>query len=133
MVLDGNFLIVDDEVVIRKIIANFLKKAGYVHFDTAEDGVQAIEALKNNEIDIIIADWNMPNLNGLALLDRVRENERWKKIPFIMLTAEAHEDNVMVAGLHKATDYIVKPFTADTLLKKVAKALGNSEAFKIKK
>jgi len=122
------FLIVDDQVVIRKIIINFLRKGGYVSFEIAEDGKKALEILEQTDIDFIIADWNMPNMNGLELLDKVRENAEWQKLPFIMLTAEAHEDSVLMAGLHKATDYILKPFTEDLLLKKVAKALrsGNS-------
>ena len=123
MNLDNTILIVDDEVVIRKIVTNFLTKAGYKNIQAAEDGEKALEVLKYNDIDLIIADWNMPNLNGIELLNRVRENVKWEKTPFIMLTAEAHESNVLTAGLNKTTDYIVKPFTAATLLKRVARAL----------
>jgi len=124
------FLIVDDQVVIRKIIINFLRKGGYVNFEIAEDGKKALEILEHTDIDIIIADWNMPNMNGLELLDKIRENIEWKDLPFIMLTAEAHEDSVLMAGLHKATDYILKPFTEDLLLKKVSKVLSRVNADK---
>ena len=123
MHLDSSFLIVDDENMIRKIVINFLKKAGYKSFYIAEDGAKALDVLKFNSIDIIIADWNMPNVTGIELLDSVKGNEEWKDIPFIMLTAEAHEENVVAAGLRNATDYIIKPFTANTLLNKVTKAL----------
>lgn len=116
-------LVVDDMRDIRKIVQNFLQKMGFTRISEAEDGLQAIKHLEAGEFGLIIADWNMPNMNGLELLDAVRNNDNWKNIPFIMLTAEASKDNIVLAALHNVTDYIVKPFTANVLREKVLKIL----------
>jgi two-component system chemotaxis response regulator CheY len=123
MHLDSNFLIVDDEPPIRKIVIIFLKKAGYINFYTAEDGAKALDIIKSNNIDIIISDWTMPNVTGIELLEAVRKNPDLKDIPFIMLTVEARKNNVQTAGVNHVSDYIIKPFSANTLLKKVADVL----------
>ncbi|MDP2105205.1 MAG: response regulator, partial [Desulfobulbaceae bacterium] len=78
---------------------------------------------KQEKIDMIISDWNMPKMTGLELLKNVRANPEWTKIPFIMVTAEAQQDNIILAVKAKVSQYIVKPFTADTLGEKINKVL----------
>ena len=108
---------------IRKIVQSFLQKMGYKHIYEAENGRVAIKFLESDTIDLIIADWNMPIMNGLELLDEVRKSDDWKSIPFIMLTAEAKKENVVLALMHEVSDYIVKPFTANVLREKVMKVM----------
>jgi two-component system chemotaxis response regulator CheY len=116
-------LVVDDSRTMRKIIRNALEGMGYSASSVVEasDGVEAIAKLREHRfnIDIILADWNMPNMDGLALLDQLQGVEQLKKIPFIMVTGEAQRDRVVEALRAGARNYIVKPFTPETLRQKV--------------
>ena len=124
---DPNFtvLVVDDFATMRRIVKNILTQLGYKKIIEADDGTSAITVLKQEKrIDLIISDWNMPKMTGLDLLKSVRANPEWTGIPFIMVTAEAQQDNIILAVKAKVSQYIVKPFTADTLGAKINKVLG---------
>jgi two-component system chemotaxis response regulator CheY len=116
-------LVVDDFATMRKVIRNLLKQVGYENIVEAEDGVTALKALKSQKIDFIISDWNMPNMTGIELLKAVRADEDLKTTPFLMVTAEALQDNVITAVKAGVSNYIVKPFTAEVLNDKIKKIL----------
>jgi two-component system chemotaxis response regulator CheY len=104
---------------MRKIVRNLLRQLGYQQIDEAEDGVVALRKLKSTKYDMIICDWNMPNMTGIELLKEVRSDESLKAVPFLMVTAEANKENVIEAVKAGVSNYIVKPFTADTLSGKI--------------
>ncbi|MCX5858091.1 MAG: response regulator [Deltaproteobacteria bacterium] len=116
-------LVVDDFATMRKVIRNLLKQVGYENIVEAEDGVIALRTLKSQKIDLIVSDWNMPNMTGLELLKAVRADEDLKPTPFLMVTAEALQDNVIAAVKAGVSNYIVKPFTAETLNDKIMKII----------
>jgi len=116
-------MVVDDFATMRKVIRNLLKQGGYENIVEAEDGVIALKTLKSQKIDFVVSDWNMPNMTGLELLKAVRSDEDLKSTPFLMVTAEALQDNVIAAVKAGVNNYIVKPFTAETLNDKITKIL----------
>ena len=118
---NSKILIVDDFTTMRKVIRNLLKQVGYENIVEAEDGVMALKELKSQKIDFIISDWNMPNMTGFELLKAVRGDEELGKTPFLMVTAESLQDNVVQAVKAGVDNYIVKPFTAETLNEKISK------------
>jgi two-component system chemotaxis response regulator CheY len=118
-------LVVDDFATMRKVVRNLLKQVGYEEIIEAEDGVMALKALKSQKIDFIISDWNMPNMTGYELLKAVRDDAELAKTPFLMVTAEALQDNVVAAVKAGVSDYIVKPFTAEVLNEKIIKITEN--------
>jgi two-component system chemotaxis response regulator CheY len=126
MGLDTNMkiLIVDDFSTMRKIIRNILSQLGFKNIIEADDGTTALEVLSKEKVDLIISDWNMPKMSGLDLLKAVRGNEATKDLPFIMVTAEAQKENILEAIKYKVSQYIVKPFTPETLKEKLEKVFG---------
>ncbi|HOF04150.1 MAG TPA: response regulator [Syntrophales bacterium] len=119
-------LVVDDFATMRKVIRNILKQIGFENIVEAEDGAIGLRVLKSQQIDFVIADWNMPNMTGLELLKAVRADADLAKTPFLMVTAEALQENVIAAVKAGVNNYIVKPFTAETLNEKIAKILGTN-------
>ena len=113
MDLNMKVLVVDDFATMRRIVKNVLKQLGFSDILEADDGATALDVIKENKIDLIVSDWNMPKMTGLDLLKTVRENESTKEIPFLMVTAEAQKENVLQAVQAGVSNYIVKPFTAD--------------------
>lgn len=120
---DIKILVVDDFATMRKVVRNLLKQAGYENIIEAEDGVAALKILKSQKVDFVISDWNMPNMTGIELLKTVRADEEIGKIPFLMVTAEALQDNVIAAVKAGVSNYIVKPFTAEVLNEKITKIM----------
>jgi two-component system chemotaxis response regulator CheY len=118
---DKNFpvLVVDDFSTMRRIIKSALKQMGLEDVTEAEDGNIAFQKLKLKEFRLIVSDWNMPNCMGIDLLRKVRADEKYKHIPFLMVTAEARKDNVLEAAKAGVSNYITKPFTAEELQKKI--------------
>lgn len=114
-------LIVDDFATMRRIVKNILTQLGYKNIIEADDGATAVEVLKKEKVDMIISDWNMPKMTGLELLKHVRADADMANTPFIMVTAEAQQDNIILAVKAKVSQYIVKPFTAETLGEKINK------------
>ncbi len=129
MPLDPNMkiLVVDDFATMRKIIKNILTQLGFKNILEADDGTTALEILKKEKVDLIISDWNMPKMSGLELLKAVRSNEETKDIPFIMVTAEAQKENILEAIKYKVSQYIVKPFTPETLKEKLEKVFASKK------
>ncbi len=117
-------LVVDDFATMRKIIKNILTQLGFRNIIEADDGTTAWEILQKEPVDLIISDWNMPKMSGLELLKKVRADERLKDIPFLMVTAEAQKENIIEAAKYKVSQYIVKPFTPETLKEKLEKIFG---------
>jgi len=122
------FLVVDDFSTMRRIVRNLLKELGFANVDEAEDGAVALQKLKTTEFDFVISDWNMPNMDGLTLLQTIRADETLKKLPVLMVTAEAKKENIVAAAQAGANGYVVKPFTAATLDEKLNKIFQNMEA-----
>nr|WP_246041689.1 chemotaxis response regulator CheY [Desulfoglaeba alkanexedens] len=116
-------LVVDDFSTMRRIIRNILRELGFKNILEAENGAAAVTVLKNHDVDLIVADWNMPEMTGLELLKWVRGNARTKDLPFLMVTAEAQKENIVEAVKAKVSHYIIKPFTAATLQEKLQKIL----------
>ena len=116
---DMPILVVDDFNTMRRIVKTCLKQMGLENITEAEDGVQALAKLQGAEFKLIISDWNMPNMMGIDLLKAVRADEKLKKIPFLMVTAEAQKENIIEAAKAGVSNYIIKPFTADSLQQKL--------------
>jgi two-component system chemotaxis response regulator CheY len=114
-------LVVDDFSTMRRIVKNILKQLGFENILEADDGMSALDVLRSQSVDFIISDWNMPRLSGMELLKAVRTSEEWKDLPFLMVTAEGQKENVIEAVKAKVSNYIVKPFTPDTLAEKIKK------------
>ncbi len=123
--LDQNMrvLVVDDFATMRKIEKNILGQLGIKNVDEADDGSTALPKLKSTKYDVVLLDWNMPNMTGLELLKAMRAEESLKKVPVIMVTAEALKDNVVAAAQAGVNDYVVKPFNASTLEEKLKRVL----------
>jgi two-component system chemotaxis response regulator CheY len=115
------FLVVDDFSTMRRIVRNLLKELGFTNVDEAEDGAVALQKLQGGGFDFVVSDWNMPNMDGLTLLQRVRADPALKHLPVLMITAEAKKENIIAAAQSGASGYIVKPFTAATLNEKLTK------------
>ena len=125
MAVDMNMrvLIVDDYKTMLRIIRNLLKQIGFHNVEEASDG-GALEIMQSEEIDLVISDWNMEPMTGLELLKQVRADANLKDTPFIMVTAESKTENVVAAKQAGVSNYIVKPFNAETLKSKMESVLG---------
>ncbi|MCK4911153.1 MAG: chemotaxis response regulator CheY [Thermodesulfovibrionales bacterium] len=117
-------LIVDDFSTMRRIIKNILKQLGYENVEEAENGADAYEMLDVEKFDFVITDWNMPVMDGLGLLKKIRTDPDQKHLPVLMVTAEAEKDKVVTAIQAGVNNYIVKPFTAEVLKEKMDKIFG---------
>ena len=115
------FLVVDDFSTMRRIVRNLLKELGFNNVEEAEDGVDALNKLQAGGFGFVISDWNMPNMDGLTLLQTIRATPNLKHLPVLMITAEAKKENIIAAAQAGASGYIVKPFTAGTLSEKLNK------------
>ncbi len=114
-------LIVDDSSTMRRIIGNVVQQLGFSKedFDEAEDGVKAWKLLGESQYDVILTDWNMPNMNGLDLVKKVRSEGSHQKTPIIMITTEGGKGEVITALKAGVNNYIVKPFNAEILKEKL--------------
>jgi two-component system chemotaxis response regulator CheY len=115
------FLVVDDFSTMRRIVRNLLKELGFTNVDEAEDGAVALQKLEAGGFDFVVTDWNMPNMDGLTLLQRIRQSPQLRHLPVLMVTAEAKKENIIAAAQAGASGYVVKPFTAVTLAEKLQK------------
>ena len=117
-------LVVDDFATMRRIVKNILRQIGFTNILEADDGSTALNILKKEKVDLVITDWNMPKMSGLELLKAIRADENLKDIPVMMVTAEALKENIIEAVKAGVNQYIVKPFTAQTLQEKLEKIFG---------
>jgi two-component system chemotaxis response regulator CheY len=113
-------LVVDDYNTMIRIICNLLKQLGYQNIDNATDGATALAKLRAGRFGLVISDWNMEPMSGYDLLKEVRSDAKLGKTPFIMITAESKTENVIAAKRAGVSNYIVKPFNAETLQHKIA-------------
>jgi len=120
------FLVVDDFSTMRRIVRNLLKESGFSEADEAEDGVVALQKLRNSNFDFVVTDINMPNMNGFQLLAEIKKDDKLKHIPVLMVTAEARKEDIVTAAQQGAAGYIVKPFTKATLEEKLTHILKKS-------
>ncbi|MAL01435.1 MULTISPECIES: chemotaxis response regulator CheY [Alcaligenaceae] len=114
-------LVVDDFPTMRRIIRNLLKDLGFENVDEAEDGQMGLDKVRDNNFDLVVSDWNMPNMDGLSMLQAIRADEKLGKTPVLMVTAEAKKENIVAAAKAGANGYVVKPFTAAVLEEKINK------------
>ncbi len=119
-----NILIVDDSLTMRKIVVNTLRKLGYTKTLEAPDGKEALGKLYAEKVDLLITDWNMPEMNGMELIQAVRGDPSFKGLPILMLTTRGMKDDIVAALKAGANNYIVKPFDPDVLQKKMNEILG---------
>jgi len=119
-----NVLIVDDYKTMLRIIRNLLRQIGFINIEEATDGSMALQMLRSGNFGLVISDWNMEPMTGLQLLREVRADAKLKATPFIMVTAESKSENVVAAKQAGVSNYIVKPFNAETLQAKMVSVLG---------
>ena len=126
MPVDKNMpiLVVDDYNTMRRIVRNLLKQLGFDNTDEAADGTEALKKLHEKTYGLIVSDWNMEPMSGMDLLKQVRADEKLKALPFIMITAESKPENVIAAKQAGVSNYIVKPFNAETLKTKMTAVIG---------
>ena len=117
-------LVVDDYNTMIRIICNLLKQLGYQNIDNANDGATALAKMRAGSYGLVISDWNMEPMSGYDLLKEVRADAQLGKTPFIMITAESKTENVIAAKRAGVSNYIVKPFNAQTLQHKIAAVFG---------
>jgi two-component system chemotaxis response regulator CheY len=123
-------LVVDDSAIIRKIIK---AAADVLQMETeeAEDGIEALEKLSENyrEIDLVLLDWNMPEMNGYDVLVEIKSNDRYKHIPVMMVTTEGQKSNIVAAVRAGASNYLTKPFTVEELESKILECIGGEDDY----
>ncbi len=112
-------LVVDDSAVMRQIIKKNLKELGFTDLVEADDGASGLKKAGEVPLDLIVSDWNMPNMTGLEFLKAVRADDKLKGIAFIMVTSEADKEKIMEAVKAGVSQYIVKPFNAVQLEEKI--------------
>jgi two-component system chemotaxis response regulator CheY len=114
-------LVVDDASAMRRIVRGLLKELGFKNIREADNGQVALDELKKRKADLVVSDWNMPEMSGIDLLRAIRGDETLKNIPVLMVTAEAKKENILAAIQAGVNNYIVKPFNAQTLQEKLSK------------
>lgn len=119
-------LVVDDSAVMRKVLTGALERADITEVTHAKDGVEAVDACNEAEFDLILMDWNMPNMLGIDAVRAIRENG--KSMPIIMVTTEAERNRVIEALQAGANNYIIKPFEPDTLVEKIKGVLEKAKS-----
>jgi two-component system, chemotaxis family, chemotaxis protein CheY len=114
-------LVVDDMSTMRRIVKNILKQLGFSNMEEAENGQEALTKLRADSYGFVVSDWNMPVMPGIEMLRNIRADDKLKHIPVLMVTAEAQKENLVEAIQAGVNNYIVKPFTAETMQEKIGK------------
>ncbi|HZG20058.1 MAG TPA: response regulator [Herbaspirillum sp.] len=129
---DQHFLVVDDFSTMRRIVSGLLKELEYTKIVEADDGSTALKILESgaSNITFVLTDWNMPVMDGLTLLKKIRATPALAHLPVLMITAEAKKENIVMAAQEGADGYIVKPFNAATLKEKIEKILARRAQMK---
>lgn len=117
------FLVVDDSPTMRRIVVNALKTFGFEDVVQAEDGQDGLNKLKEETVDFVITDWNMPNMTGLELIKAIRSDDDLKHLPILMVTTRGLKQDIVEALKAKANNYVVKPFTPQVLKEKITAVL----------
>ena len=118
-------LIVDDADSVRNILKYILKLIGFEAFLEASNGEDALNMLQSTKVDLVIADWKMPKLNGIELLEKVRDDDKLKSLPFIMVTGDSDKSHVLKALQGGVSDYVLKPVDSSLLQRKVLKLVAH--------
>jgi two-component system chemotaxis response regulator CheY len=118
-------LTVDDSIAVREIIKNALDVLGYESVE-AENGVTALRKLHENtgEVQLILLDWNMPEMDGITFLRTIKQDPDFKNIPVTLVTSENEKEKIIIAIREGAKNYIIKPFTQEELIQKILESLG---------
>lgn len=124
------FLIIDDSVTMRRIIANILNRLGYAEVVHAANGREALDRLGADTVDVIITDWYMPEMNGLDFVTALRSTPATKHIPIVIVTANAASDDIQRAMDLGVNSYVLKPFTAETMRDKIGVVLAQAAALR---
>ena len=124
MSYDHVIITVDDSSTMRRIIKNTLQRLGFVTVLEASNGAEALGVMETNKVDMVITDWNMPEMDGLTFVKTIRQKKEYKDLPILMVTTEAAKNDILTALRSGVNNYIVKPFTPDVLQDKVFKLLG---------
>lgn len=118
-----NILVVEDLAIMRRVIINAVSAIDTDNIFSAADGVEALEIIKENQIDLLVTDWLMPNMDGLQLVEKIRNELGNKEMPIIMITTQDEKFNVVEAVKKGINDYVVKPFDSRVLEEKVKRML----------
>jgi two-component system chemotaxis response regulator CheY len=119
--LNMKILVVDDMSTMRRIVKNILKQLGFSNMEEAENGQEALQKLRGDTYGFVVSDWNMPVMPGIEMLRAIRADDKLKHIPVLMVTAEAQKENLIEAIQAGVNNYVVKPFTAETMQEKINK------------
>ncbi len=122
---DLKILAVDDSPTMRRIIVNTLKRAGYDDVTEAADGKDALAKMQIDKFNFVITDWNMPNMDGLTFVNKLRGDPDTKTLPILMVTTRSVKDDIVSALKAGVNNYVVKPFTPDTIKEKINDVLSN--------
>lgn len=120
---DTKILVVDDSSTMRRILRMSLARCGYTNVEEAGDGAEGLALCQAKPFDCVLTDWNMPNMDGLQMILKLRELPAYASVPIVMVTTEGAKDDVIEALTRGATSYIVKPFTPETLSEKLRDVL----------
>ena len=113
------FLVVDDSMPMRRIVANVLARLGHTDVVLAGNGREAMKRIESEAIDFVITDWFMPEMSGLEFLRKIRDNESTRDVPIVIITANASSDDVAQAVRLRVNGYVLKPFTAELLRERI--------------
>ncbi len=127
---DKAILIVDDMASIRQFLRSILRENGCNKILEASNGLEALSIVRKNYVDMVVSDWNMPKMDGLELLQNIRDDEKIKQTLFLMVTSESEKDSVVTAIKSTVDGYIVKPFTPITVSKKIVDTFKKQRRFK---
>jgi len=116
-------LFVDDSPTMRRIIGNTLNKIGFDDLIEAENGLDALQKMEGQSVDLILTDWNMPEMSGEEFVRVIRGEAAYKDIPVLMITTRGMKDDVMTALSLGVNGYVVKPFTPDVIKKKISELI----------
>ena len=114
-------LVVDDFSTMRRIVKNLLSDLGFNNTVEAEDGHSALAVLRQDAVELVVTDWNMPGMTGIELLREIRADAKFRGLPVLMVTAEAKREQIIEAAQNGVNGYIIEPFTAQTLEEKLGK------------
>jgi two-component system chemotaxis response regulator CheY len=118
---DITILVADDSAGIRTVAKKMFKNLGYSNVTIVDDGTAAWEYLQQYAVDLVVADWNMPKLSGVDLAQKMRRTDKFKNIPFLLVTAEETQDDILAAILAGVSNYMTKPYDAEALQEKIEK------------
>lgn len=122
--LNMKILVADDDHTMLRIVEGFLNQLGFKNIFKASDGSAAFKLLRESQFSLVISDWNMSPMTGLQLIREMRTDNKLKTMPFIMMTTEGKQDNVITAKKMGVNNYILKPFNAETLKEKMMSVIG---------